>query len=306
MKRAGEAIPELAPLKKLKVPELRTLCEAHNLDKAGNKDVLVQRLDALRRGASEGGAAGKASPVAAASTTAARSGAVTPVVTAKQRADEFFQKYADECQTKIGLEGFMRLTVDLAGGDDEKAQMPETTIMILILSWKMGSVRFGEISKEGFKKGLDAMGWHSLEQIVQNRASLIANLNKVTHERSPLTYELLTVDNFNVFYNHTFDLLRPEGKKYVEKDMACLALQAVWTQIPGKKSPHVDSFVEYLNSKEAILSVNQDQWKSFVQFSKQVDGNLTGYTEDDPWPSLFDEYVAWVREKRGGEEAAKT
>jgi hypothetical protein len=85
-----------------------------------------------------------------------------------------------------------------------------------------------------------------------------------------LTYELLTVDNFNVFYNHTFDLLRPEGKKYVEKDMACLALQAVWTQIPGKKSPHVDSFVEYLNSKEAILSVNQDQWKSFVQFSKQV------------------------------------
>eukprot|EP00802_Teleaulax_amphioxeia_P011077 Tamp_11107.p2 GENE.Tamp_11107~~Tamp_11107.p2 ORF type:complete len:185 (-),score=41.21 Tamp_11107:691-1245(-) len=184
--------------------------------------------------------------------------------------------------------------------------MPETTIMILILSWKMGSVRFGEISKEGFKKGLDAMGWHSLEQIVQNRASLIANLNKVTHERSPLTYELLTVDNFNVFYNHTFDLLRPEGKKYVEKDMACLALQAVWTQIPGKKSPHVDSFVEYLNSKEAILSVNQDQWKSFVQFSKQVDGNLTGYTEDDPWPSLFDEYVAWVREKRGGEEAAKT
>jgi len=68
------------------VPELRTLCEAHNLDKAGNKDVLVQRLDALRRGASEGGAAGKASPVAAASTTAARSGAATPVVTAKQRA----------------------------------------------------------------------------------------------------------------------------------------------------------------------------------------------------------------------------
>lgn len=38
--------------------------------------------------------------------------------------------------------------VDLAGGDDEKAQMPETTIMLLILSWKMGSVRFGEISKE--------------------------------------------------------------------------------------------------------------------------------------------------------------
>ena len=74
------------PLKKLKVLELRTLCEAHNLDKAGNKDALVKRLDAQRRTAPLGGAAGKAGPVASASTTAARSGAVTPVVTPKQRA----------------------------------------------------------------------------------------------------------------------------------------------------------------------------------------------------------------------------
>ncbi len=34
---------------------------------------------------------------------------------------------------------------------------------------------------QGFKKGLDAMGCHSLEQVVQNRVSLIANLTKVTH-----------------------------------------------------------------------------------------------------------------------------
>jgi hypothetical protein len=38
--------------------------------------------------------------------------------------------------------------VDLAGGDEEKAQMPETTIMLLILSWKMGAAKFGEVSKE--------------------------------------------------------------------------------------------------------------------------------------------------------------
>jgi hypothetical protein len=38
---------------------------------------------------------------------------------------------------------------------------------------------------QGFKKGLDAMGCHSLEQVVQNRASLIANLTKVTHGLVP-------------------------------------------------------------------------------------------------------------------------
>ena len=45
-------------------------------------------------------------------------------------------------------------------------------------------------------------------------------------------------------------------------------------QIPGKQSPHVDSFVQFLSSKDgqkdAIVSINQDQWRSFVQFSKQV------------------------------------
>ena len=37
----------------------------------------------------------------------------------------------------------------------------------------------------------------------------------------------------------------------------------------------------------------------------QVDASLSTYTEDDPWPSLFDEYVGWVREKGKAEGDAK-
>ena len=86
----------------------------------------------------------------------------------------------------------------------------------------------------------------------------------------PGSYQASTVDNFLTFYHFCFELLKPEGKKYVEKDMGCAALLAIWTQVPGKESPHIDSFVEFLNANEKILSINQDQWKSFVQFSKQV------------------------------------
>ena len=85
--------------------------------------------------------------------------------------------------------------------------------------------------------------------------------------------------------------------------MACVALAAIWKEVPGKQSPHIDSFVEFLSGNEKILSINSDQWKSFVQFSKQVDGNLTGYTEDDPWPSLFDEYVSWKRESSAAQSS---
>ena len=38
--------------------------------------------------------------------------------------------------------------LDLAGGDEDAAQLPETTILILYLSWKMGSPKFGDITKE--------------------------------------------------------------------------------------------------------------------------------------------------------------
>ena len=77
---ALQAIPDLAPLKKLKVPELRTLCGTNNVSSVGTKDTLVQRLDALRKSAAEAGTSSKAISVASASTTAARSGAATPVV----------------------------------------------------------------------------------------------------------------------------------------------------------------------------------------------------------------------------------
>jgi hypothetical protein len=95
-----QAIPDLAPLKKLKVPELRTLCGTNNVSSVGTKDTLVQRLDALRKSSAEAGAAGKTISVASASTTAARSGAATPVVnsamTPKQRAGN------DACRKSFG------------------------------------------------------------------------------------------------------------------------------------------------------------------------------------------------------------
>jgi len=53
---------------------------------------------------------------------------------------------------------FSFTALDLAGGDEEKAQLPElsprsfwipeTTIILLYLSWKMDSFKVGEISKE--------------------------------------------------------------------------------------------------------------------------------------------------------------
>ena len=69
----------------MKVADLRTLCGTHSVASTGNKDVLVQRLDALRKPAQaeEQRAAAKAGAPAGPS-IAARSGAATPECTVKQ------------------------------------------------------------------------------------------------------------------------------------------------------------------------------------------------------------------------------
>ena len=79
---AQVVIPETPGLKKLKVSDLRALCTEHKVTSTGTKDVLVQRLDALRKG--HAGSPDKR-PAAARPAAAARSGAVTPESTPKQR-----------------------------------------------------------------------------------------------------------------------------------------------------------------------------------------------------------------------------
>jgi hypothetical protein len=78
-----KGIPELAPLKKLKVAELRTLCSSNQVPQTGTKDVMIQRLDSLRRSSS--GKSSAVIPLTGSTSTASRSGAATPESTSKQR-----------------------------------------------------------------------------------------------------------------------------------------------------------------------------------------------------------------------------
>lgn len=76
--------------------------------------------------------------------------------------------------------------------------------------------------------------------------------------------------------------------------MAMLALQAIFQGLPGRESPHIELFVRFLNTHDKLVSINSDQWKGFLQFSREVDTSFSGYSDADPWPSMFDDFVSWV------------
>jgi hypothetical protein len=75
-------LPEQSSLKKLRLTELRALCQDLNVTTAGTKDVLIQRLESLRN-SPDGKALAKTG--ASSATPAGRSGAATPECTSKQR-----------------------------------------------------------------------------------------------------------------------------------------------------------------------------------------------------------------------------
>jgi len=65
------------------------------------------------------------------------------------------------------------------------------------------------------------------------------------------------------------------------------------------RTPHLDLFVEFLQTaQKPDLLVSGDQWDSFLQFNQLVEVGLQNYDEDNAWPLLLEEYVAWRRETK--------
>jgi DCN1-like protein 4/5 len=43
--------------------------------------------------------------------------------------------------------------------------------------------------------------------------------------------------------------------------------------------------------------LNSDQWRNFISFSFCIRIDFSNYDANDAWPSIYDEYVEWVRKK---------
>mmetsp|Transcript_55556 Transcript_55556/g.131926 ORF Transcript_55556/g.131926 Transcript_55556/m.131926 type:complete len:316 (+) Transcript_55556:215-1162(+) len=303
MKRRSE-IPEESKLKRMKVVDLKEWCGACAVGVSGTKDILIGRLNGVRAPVAAKGHLSSSGtvqrPPSHGSPQKKTPSKVQSHADLKRKAiNDLCEKYCAETETpNIEMGGFLRFGLDLAGGSEEKSGTPQHTFFLFVISWKMKSAQFGEIKKEDFRTGMEAMGCSSVEDLIESQPRLVAQATKKTSVPLPYGRAAEETDAFRTLYAFVFELLKPEGKKYVEKDMACLALQAFFQGVPGRTSPHVEGFLEFLQSSDAILSLNLDQWKSFMQFSRDVDAGFSGFSDEDPWPSLFDEFVTWSKNQQ--------
>lgn len=119
-----------------------------------------------------------------------------------------------------------------------------------------------------------------------------------------------TPDFFKKVYKQTFLMARQPGQKVLPLDVALEYWRLLFTA-PSQswhtpQTPWLDWWIEYLETKWK-KSISKDMWDqtgSFMLKSLEDEG-MGWWSEDGAWPSILDEFVGFVREKRGVESGTE-
>ena len=110
---------------------------------------------------------------------------------------------------------------------------------------------------------------------------------------------------FKRVYKQTFLLARQPGQKVLPLDAAIEYWRLLFSP-PSlawntPTTPWLDWWIEYLENKWK-KSISKDTWDQTGNFMMKCrdDEEMGWWSEDGAWPGILDEFVGFVRERRGG------
>ena len=114
----------------------------------------------------------------------------------------------------------------------------------------------------------------------------------------------MTPDFFKRVYKQTFLIARLPGQKIVPLETALEYWRLLFTA-PSLSwntagTPWLTLWLEYLESQWK-KSVSKDMWDQTGVFAMKSleDESMSWWSEDGAWPGVLDEFVVYVRDKRG-------
>lgn len=201
---------------------------------------------------------------------------------------KIFDKYRDDptnAPDEINVEGTGNLLQEL--------EIDISDVGALVFSELVRSPSLGVISREGFVDGLNEAQVDSLPKL----------RNLVLQRRSQLATDK---DVFKAVYNHTFTLALQERQKALAMDMATEFWKVLFTspsfEWRSSNTPWLDWWLQFYENK-VKRAVNKDLWKQTLNFAVETikDESLSFWSEESSWPSVIDEFVEWVKEKRASD-----
>jgi len=185
-----------------------------------------------------------------------------------------YELYRDPDQDMILAEGVERLCADI---DVEPAD-----VVTLVLSYFMKAVNMGEFTKDEFVGGMRAMGCDTAAKLK----------DKLPELRQMLSEE----DDFREVYTYTFGFACEKGQKSLAPDTAIALWQLLFQNRQWGLVPLWCEYVQEHHKK----AVTKDTWVQLLEFSKAIKEDMSNYDTEGAWPTLLDEFVDFVHEKRPG------
>lgn len=113
-------------------------------------------------------------------------------------------------------------------------------------------------------------------------------------------------DTFRRIYRSTFLLSREQGQRNLKFDIAVDLWGLFFNTENGgvawntESTPWLDWWIEFLK-KRGEKPVNKDLWEQVEVFMQKSleDEEMGWWDPEGAWPGALDDFVAWVREKRG-------
>ncbi|CAN9508535.1 unnamed protein product [Ophioblennius macclurei] len=196
------------------------------------------------------------------------------------RIDDLFRCYKDEQEDAILEEGMERFCNDLCVDPAE--------FRVLVLAWKFQAATMCKFTRKEFVEGCKAIQADSLEGI---------------YSRFPcMLLEAQGEESFKDLYRFTFQfgLDAEEGQRSLQRDIAIALWRLVFTQdTPAILEHWLDFLAE---NPSGVRGISRDTWNMFLNFTQAIGPDLSNYSEDEAWPSLFDTFVEWELERRRKEE----
>ncbi|KAL8628347.1 hypothetical protein Q9189_005968 [Teloschistes chrysophthalmus] len=183
----------------------------------------------------------------------------------------------------IGVEGCMQYFADL-GVDLEEP-------VVLVILTEFNAPTMGEVPRQGFVDYWKRLG----------AGDISAQKDHLPTLRTALVDR---PETFKSTYKHTFKLALVPSQRSISLDTALpywrLLLTAPSLSWNTPTTPWLDWFAEYLETRWK-KGVSKDLWEQtgvFVMKSLEDEG-MGWWSEDGAWPGVLDEFVGFVREKRG-------
>ncbi|MCJ1238822.1 Scaffold-type E3 ligase [Varicellaria rhodocarpa] len=216
---------------------------------------------------------------------------ITPQTATNSNLNTLFDLYRDASSGSadlLGVEGTIKYLGDLGIQLDEVA--------VLAVLTELAAPTMGELTRQGF---LDGWKNDQADSIPKQQA-------KVNHFRATISTDQRL---FTRVYKHTFILARNPGQKSVQLDAAIeywrLLLTAPSVNWDTPATPWLAWWIEYLEAHWK-KSISKDTWDMTMKFVAESlkDETMGFWNEDGAWPSVIDDFVRFVKEKRASAGAA--